>query len=154
MTLKILPQNKQRDMRYRPMVGFTPDGLGDDKAAFDAAKTKREVAIAKWVGNRLERFYPGHAWHVVTRIGFDGRNGNIQIRLNGIMPANMWMNVLLSEALDDPTGKVILRRAGELLERYKLPRGNFDLDHWRQALNAMPIAVKKLGRGYKAPLLV
>ena len=113
-----------------------------------------EIATAKWAGERLEFFYPGHAWHVEASIGKHGRDGLIKIRLNGIMPANYWYNLRMSQVLTDPGGRrTVLRAGGELLERYKLPRGNFDLDHWRVALNSMPAFERATGRGHLAPLI-
>lgn len=151
----IQPQSKQRDMRYRPQVGYERPGLGDDLTA-DTSMAAAEVATARWVGTKLEQHYPGHAWHVEVQItshsGRRATDGVIKIRLNGIMPANYWYLVKLSQTLTDPGGQALMRGAGELLERYGLRRGNFDLDQWRSALAAMPIVGRVMGRGHDAPL--
>lgn len=151
----IQPQSKQRDMRFRPQVGYEHPGLGDDLEA-DTSTAQAEVATARWVGTFLDRHFQGHAWHVEVQItahrGGRPTDGVIKIRLNGIMPPNRWYLVKLSDTLNDPKGKTIMRAGGELLERYRLRRGNFDLDQWRNALAAMPLVGRAMGRGHDAPL--
>jgi len=119
-------------------------GEGDDAQA--AAK----LAIARWTGELLQRHYPGHAWHV--EVAMNARGGLIKIRINYLMPPNYWYNIKLSDAVSDPSGQLVKRGAGELLERYNIPRTGFMVDAWRTALNAMPIEAKLKGRGHLAPL--
>lgn len=110
-----------------------------------------EMAIAQWTGDLLERTYPGHPWHAdVTLTNFGGRiDGVIKLQIMGIMPANMWWSIQASKVHTDPGGKTtILKGAGELLERYGLPRSGFDRDTWRQVINKYPLN----GRGHIDPL--
>lgn len=142
-------------MRFDMKARYEHPDLGDDPTQDPYAQAKMETA--RWVGTLLERVYPGHAWHVEVVIQrgtamFAG--GLVKLRLNGIMPANRWYVVQLADVLTDPGGKrTVLKGAGELLERYGIPRTRFDLDHWRLALNAMPLSAKRTGRGHLAPLL-
>lgn len=129
---------------------YEDPGLGDMKVDDPYAATK--MATAKWTGELLQRHYPGHAWHVEVVIQKGG--GIIKIRLNGLMPADHWYVCQMADVICDPGGKrTVLKGAGELLERYRIPRGRFNLDDWRQALNAMPLKSKLSGRGHLAPLI-
>lgn len=104
------------------------DDSGDEDPFFRA-----KLATAKWTADLLQRHYSGHPWHVEVRMNRWG--GVIQIQLRGLMPADRWYVVHLSQAISDPGGKTtVLRGAGELLERYNIPRSNFSVDHWQQAL--------------------
>ncbi len=144
--------NRAGAPRFNLKAHYEHPDLGDDPRPDPMARAN--MAIVKWVGALLERSYPGHAWHVEAQIGQHGRNGIIKLRLNGIMPANRWYVVKLSDTLTDPGGKrTVLKGAGELLERYNLPRNKFNVDDWRMALNAMPAQARLTGRGHLAPLI-
>lgn len=100
---------------------------------------------AKWVGAKLDQHYPGHPWFVVC----DTRGGVIQIQIRGLMPANRWYICKLHDVKSDPGGRTtILRGAGELLERYQIPRRGFSDHHWHDAMARAPIK----GRGHLEPL--
>lgn len=108
---------------------------------------RAKMATAKWTGELLQRHYPGHPWMVEVRMNRWG--GVIQIQLRGIMPVDRWYVVKLSSVISDPGGKrTVLKGAGELLERYQIPRAPFSIDHWKQALQAAPAN----GRGHLEPL--
>jgi len=130
---------------FKLNVGYEHPGLGDDFSHDPFAKAK--VETAKWVGTLLDRTYPGHAWR--TEVVMAKTGGVIKIQLMGLMPSDRWYVVKLSDVLTDPGGKrTVLKGAGELLERYQIPRGKFSIDHWRDALNLIPIK----GRGHLDPL--
>jgi len=108
---------------------------------------RAKMAICKWTAARLEAFYSGHPWMVEVRMNRWG--GVIQIQLRGLMPPNHWYSIPLSKVISDPGGRTtILKGAGELLERYNIPRTNFSLDQWRQAIERFPLN----GRGHLDPL--
>lgn len=135
---------------FQPTLKYEHPGLGDthDHDPYAAQK----MATAKWTGELLNRYYAGHAWHVEVVIQKGG--GIIKIRLNGLMPADRWYCCQMRDVISDPGGKrTVLKGAGELLERYNIPRADFDLDHWRTALNNMPSLAKLTGKGHLAPLL-
>lgn len=134
---------------FTPTLKYENPGLGDMHV--DDPYAGMKMAVAKWTGELLNRHYAGHAWHVEVVIQKGG--GLIKIRLNGIMPANRWYCVQVNDALHDPGGRGIIKGAGELLERYNIPRAGFDLDHWRTALNNMPAMAKLTGKGHLAPLI-
>lgn len=119
----------------------TSSDEGEDEFA------RAKLATAKWTGELLQRHYPGHPWFVETRMNRWG--GVIQIQLRGLMPADRWFVVKMSDVLTDPGGKrTVLKGAGELLERYQIARRGFSADEWVQALNRFPIT----GRGHLEPL--
>lgn len=137
-------------MQFNMRTGYEHPGLGDDLRPDPYKAIKLETA--RWAGDLLSRVYAGHAWHVEVVIQKGG--GIIKIRLNGIMPPDRWYVCKMSDVLTDPGGKrTVLRGAGELLERYRLPRCRFDLDHWRTALNGIPLTAKLKGKGHLAPLI-
>lgn len=109
---------------------------------------RAEVETAKWVGELLHRSYPGHPWFVEVR--GDRLGAVIQIQLRGVMPPDRWYVVKFNDVLTDPGGKrTVLRGAGELLERYQIPRTGFSIDEWKLALQRFPIGN---GRGHLEPL--
>lgn len=107
---------------------------------------KAKMATAKWVGEKLNQHYPGHPWFVEVK--GDRFGAVILIQLMGIMPANRYYLVKFADALTDPGGKKIMRGAGELLERYGIPRQGFTMDNWVAALSKFPISA----RGHLEPL--
>lgn len=139
-------------LRFQPKVtyDFVKDqGTGPHEFA------QAEVETARWVGTKLERWYPGHAWHVqcdIRKGRGNIRGGVIGIRINGLMPPNYFYRINMRDLLTDAGGRIVMKAGGELLERYRVPRGNFDMDHWRQALNAQPLISQKTGRGWHEPL--
>ena len=139
--------------RFSLDMQYEKPGLGD--TAEDDPNKAIDLATCKWVGTLLEAAYPGHPWQVQASLGKQRRDGLIRIRLNGIMPPNYWFNLKFSAVLEKNGGgkRAVQQAAGELLERYNLRRGNFDLDDWRLALNAMPLHSRQTGRGHLAPLL-
>lgn len=137
-------------MRFQQKLRYEHPGLGDDLSPDPFAS--RKMTIAKHVGDLLQKHYCGHAWH--AEVVMDRRGGMVKVRLNGIMPANRWyaINFRHSETLHS-LEKAVVKAGGELLERYGIRRGNFNLDDWRNALAAMPSFARMTGRGHVAPLL-
>lgn len=130
---------------FKLNMGYEAHDLGDGDGI--NPHQAMEMAVAEWTGRLLERNYPGHPWYVETKIGPKG--GLIQIQLRGLMPQDWWYNVTVNDALHDPGGrKTVLKGAGELLERYQIPRAKFSADDFVAALNKAPI----IGRGHLAPL--
>lgn len=126
---------------FKLNLGYEHPDLGDEPRA-DPLKAM-EVATAKWAGELLERHYAGHPWKVEVK------GGMILISIPPLMGALHHYAVKISDTLTDPGGqRTVLRGAGEILERYQIPRQRFDLDHWRQAMSHVPFT----GRGNLAPL--
>ena len=95
---------------------FVPSGPGSrERAAAD-------LAAARSVRRILDTAYPGHDWEVLA----DSRQGYVAFRI----PALMGMNYAYLVKGRDLTAETVLKGGGELLERYRLPRGRFDLDRF------------------------
>ncbi len=121
-------------------------GLGDDR--FEDQFANEKMAIAKWTGELLNRHYPGHPWYCEVVMNKTG--GLIKIQLRGLMPADRWYCCQLSQVITDPGGKrTVIKGAGEILERYQIKRGAFDLNDWQAAMSLTPLT----GRGHLAPSL-
>lgn len=100
----------------------TPDG----GIAFDPFKQFDEWA-AREVMKELEKHYPGHLWRVVH----DSKQGMCLISIPILMGINHYMAVnLKTHALDSIR---VIKAGGEILERYGLVRGGFQLDSFLEA---------------------
>ena len=113
---------------------FVPSGNGSrERAAAD-------LAAARSVRRILDTAYPGYDWDVVA----DSAQGYVAFRI----PALMGMNYAYLVKGRDLTPGAVLKGGGELLERYRLPRGRFDLDRFLEARAEHSIL---LDRGRKIP---
>src|SRR5262249_43736587 len=88
-------------------------------------RARADMATARAVRRILDTAYPGHDWEVVA----DSAQGYVAFRI----PALMGMNYAYLVKGRDLTPTAVLTGGGELLERYRLPRGKFDLDRFLQA---------------------
>lgn len=103
-------------------------GLFNEHGYFDEAN----ATLTRMVGERLMQAYPGHPWGVCSEI----EHGVIKISLQGF---NQWCHVIKVERLKgDPAMKVVLKAAGEMLERFKMPRKGFDMASWMAANKKYP----------------
>lgn len=111
-----------RVMLTRHEAPATPDG----GVGVDLLKEYDEWA-ARQVMKTLESEYPGHCWRVVH----DSFQGMCLISIPILMGINHYMAVnLKTHALDDHRVKVA---GGEILERYGLKRGRFELTPFLEA---------------------
>jgi hypothetical protein len=126
-----------QNFRVRSIAPDLGDGDGHNP------HQEMEIAVCKWVGVKLEQWYPGHPWAV------ECEQGIVRIQLRILCPPDWWYVLKLSAINSDPGGKTtVLRAAGEILERYGFARRGFDNSDWAAALNKIPIK----GRGYVDPL--
>jgi hypothetical protein len=98
---------------------FVPSGEGSRERA------RTELATARAVRRILDTAYPGHDWEVLA----DSAQGYVAFRI----PALMGLNYAYLVKRRDLTPEAVLKGGGELLERYRLPRGRFDLDRFLEA---------------------
>jgi hypothetical protein len=113
---------------------FLPSGAGS------RARAAADLAAARSVRRILDVAYPGHDWDVVA----DSGQGYVAFRIPALMGAN-YAYLIKGK---DLTPEAVLRGAGELLERYRLPRGKFDLDRFLEARQQHSIL---LDRSKKVP---
>lgn len=78
--------------------------------------------IAQGFANYIGAIYPGYRWLVQI-------NGDVVSVINGNLHRGQGFRVPLANI--DPEGKVLMRAAGELLERARLRRGKRDDDRLR-----------------------
>lgn len=96
-------------------------GIGEDTwRAFDEWAAGEVMAV-------LERQYPGHSFRVIH----DSHHGVCLISIPILMGVNRFMAVnLKTHALDSER---VTKAGGEILERYGLARGRFQLDPFLEA---------------------
>ena len=95
-----------------------------------------DLALTKAVAATMETHYPGHPW----RVEVSHRQGIIKIQLPILMGATNWYVVHITSLGNWTIGqRKIMRACGEILERYRIPRHNFSLDHFLAARSAIPI---------------
>ena len=84
--------------------------------------TTQEFMLAKKVADTLFRHYPGHSWMV-----------NVEAEMVNIYSANLTTRYGYSIPADSITaeGREVIKAGGEILERYRLSRGKFNIDEWR-----------------------
>lgn len=81
--------------------------------------TKEAFAIAQGLAEYIGTLYPGYLWRVQI-------NGDVVSVIN--LNLHRGQGFRLPMASIDPEGKVLMRAAGELLERARLRRGSRDED--------------------------
>ena len=97
-----------------------------------------DMAIAKNIYAVLALHYKGHPWAVAV----SSKDGIAKIMLPAF---TAWSaNVRLSDLFHDPSMKHVVRQAGALLERFRLPRAGFDVSHYVHAMKTYaPIGPRK-----------
>lgn len=78
------------------------------------------VLLLKQVGDLLEKTYPGWLW----KLSGDGRNGVIRI-LSGRLHPNYGVTLHIDKIHNDPRLALVREYAGQLLERFGMPRRPF-----------------------------
>jgi hypothetical protein len=120
--------------RQRVQASFVPSGEGSElRAAYDLWVARRAYAL-------LDRAYTGHGWQVIA----DSAQGYVGVRLP-ILTGGNWAYLI---KWADLTPAQVIRAGGELLERYRLPRGRFELGTFLEAREKHSILLKP---GRKVP---
>lgn len=88
---------------------------------------ERNMDLCKRIWSVLTFHYPGHPWEVGCSI----KQGIAQIFLPTF--SDWSFNIRLAHLNGDPGMKVVVKGAGELLERYRMPRSGFDISHYLAA---------------------
>lgn len=86
------------------------------------------ILLMKGIGDALEKHYPGWMWAIQP----DDRGGVLNIR--SLRLSGEWGYVfLLRDIQDDPRHQKAVRAAGEILERFGVPRGTYRYADWKGA---------------------
>lgn len=104
---------------------FAHDPLGDTNARAEIDPNyAADLKLCKDVWEVLQRHYPSQPWHVQA----SSKAGMVQIFLPTF---STWSyNIRMADMKADPGMKLVMKGAGELLERFKLPRAGFDYTHY------------------------
>jgi hypothetical protein len=94
--------------------------------AYDPFKTM-DMANAKWMADVLLKAYPGYPWRCV----YDGHQKMAYLSIPILMGINKFWAINLTT--DQMTDGLLKRAGGELLERYEIPRGRFELTPFLEA---------------------
>lgn len=95
--------------------------------AQEAPDTIADFDMAKRIAETLHAHYPGHLWGVKCSHE-QGIATVLNLRLSG-----RWGFVIhLRKILDDPSLKTVITAGGEILERYRMKRGQFSEDEYSQ----------------------
>lgn len=86
-----------------------------------------DLANAKWMMGVLQKHYPGHLW----RCRYDGHHRMAYVSIPILMGINKYWAINLST--DELSEGLLMRCGGELLERYGLARGRFQLTPFLEA---------------------
>jgi hypothetical protein len=89
-----------------------------------------DEVIAKEVAELLLSNYPGYLWAVAI----DSRPTVCMLDIRNLSLSGKWgFRFPLDEYLDGmDTRRKVIRAGGEMLERYRMPRGRFSADHYAQ----------------------
>ena len=114
---------------FGPMREEHTRGVFNEDGQFDAANQ----TLVRRIGSFLTKKYPGHPWAVSSEI----EHGHVKIAIQGFQ---QWPYVIrLTDLSADPRMDCVMRGAGELLERLKMPRSTFNLADWKSATTRMPL---------------
>jgi len=96
---------------------YTPplDGISDDYSGFD-------MRVARGIGELLNKHYFGYTWKSFA----DTRQGVVGFSIPELMGETLHMVINLKK-FADLDADLIVAKAGELLERMHLPRGQIDM---------------------------
>jgi hypothetical protein len=95
-----------------------PESGAEHRAATD-------LLIARKTNDILESTYPGHLWSVVV----SSKQGVVRIGIPVLMGANWWFII----RWQDMSPHRVILAGGEILERYGLRRGEFELGSFLDA---------------------
>lgn len=98
----------------------------------------REIEWAKRISECLDKAYPGYGWAV--NVNLRGKMVTVQaMRLSG----EWGFYLKLDKVMHDPRLECVKKAGGEILERYRVRRGQVDIDQ-----------IANLGRDFRKNFLV
>lgn len=113
-------------------------GLFNPHGYYDAANE----AMCRLLGEKLASVYPGYPWGVVSEI----EHGIVKIAIAGF---TQWpITIRVNSLKGDPSLKLLVKLAGELLERLQLSREKFSMADFMSATRRLP---SHFYRNAKAP---
>jgi hypothetical protein len=93
------------------------------------AREQYDEWLAAQIFTVLLDHFPGHFWQVQVR----SEQGIARIRIPVLMGDTLGYTLHLDRLANDPGYKAVKEAAGEILERWRIPRGAFSLAHFLEA---------------------
>lgn len=116
----MIPENVElRRFRAGPRLRVQTDHEGSDYDTWLCAQ----------IFTVLMDHYPGHFWQVRV----ESKQGIARIRIPILMGDTLGYTLMLSDLAGDPSYKAVKRAAGEILERWNIPRTAFSLQDFLAA---------------------
>lgn len=119
---------------------------GPNEAQRSAAMKAADMRLVKRIAALLEHHHPGHFFRVTV----DHGQRLIRIELPPLLETPYSYNIPIGVLACDPSLKTVMRAAGEILERFGMPRSRWDTDHYRSAVKAQPFGANRR-KGYQVP---
>jgi len=119
---------------------------GPNEAQREAAMKAADMRLVKRIAALLEFHHPGHFFRVTV----DHGQRLIRIELPPLLETPYSYNIPISLLATDPGLRIVMRAAGEILERFQMPRSRWDGDAYRSAVRAQPFAANRR-KGYRVP---
>jgi hypothetical protein len=119
------------------MAGFVVPKLRHERTGGGSAGRdpllSADLMMTKRIAEVVQAHYPGHPWLVEV----NHEQGIAMISLPLFMGVNKYV-IPLWVFKTDPMFRCVVRACGEILERYRIPRQRFSLDHFEAALSEIP----------------
>jgi len=115
-----------------PKMTYEAPGLGDTDEA--DPHQAADMRLTRQIAAVIQRDFPGHAWLIEV----SHKQGVVMISIPLFMGRHKWV-IHIETLKTDPMMKSVMRAAGEILERYRIPRQAFSLDNFLTALNTIPV---------------
>lgn len=107
----------------RVRVAYHAPGMVEIGAAVDHHKAA-DFEMTKRIGQTLAQHYPKICWGVRV----DHAQGIAMVQIPELMGATGQYVLKLADLASDPGLKAVVRAGGEILERFRLPRGRLKVD--------------------------
>lgn len=141
------PARTARDQGTRKVSAHTERGLrfdlnyqhpdqGDDPTE-DLFKIA-DLALVKEVARVLF----DHYWHPGWRVEASHKEGLVRFNIPALMGDDQWGVVRIRDLETDPAFKTVVRVAGEILERYRIPRAGFNEADFNAAIARHPLGYR------------
>lgn len=110
---------------------YEAPGLGefDEKDPFQAA----DLTLTGRVADVIQRHYPGHPWMIEV----SHEQGVVMVSIPLFTGRHKYV-IHINTLKTDPALRTVIRAAGEILERYRIPRNRFNVDDFLTALDGIP----------------
>jgi hypothetical protein len=121
-------------MRHRLFTGGSFDPCGEP----EHGKTiGADMDMAQKIKAVVQFHYPDHPWVAAA----NHQQGVATIGLPDICEHHFMIHIAALKT--DPGLKLVVRGAGQILERYKIPRSGLNMDYYNQILHNNPLAFRQ-----------